>query len=284
MYVLEFNLMSDQTDILISQVNRYGLSDDEGRIYVFLLHNGFSTALHMSRKLRIGRTKVYRLLDVLKKKQFVEFRVDDHGMQFGAVQPSRFQRIISEKELEIHELKTSLPDFIAQLQKFSSQNQEKSKVLYYEGIEGLKQVSYNITRAKGELRVFEMEHLSDFLPMEFSEQIRCELVEQHIHTKDLTNRTSFPGFTNVKEMIENYSEYRCIDPQRLKIRFEVLIYNDVYATYTYKNDHIFCVEIYNDHLAEMQKQLFDFIWTQAVPMQFVDVRGAAVLSSSPQSP
>ncbi|MBI5151056.1 MAG: hypothetical protein HZA34_00590 [Candidatus Pacebacteria bacterium] len=276
--------MSDQTDILLSQVMNYGLSSHEGRAYLFLLHKGFSTALRMSRELHMGRTKVYRILDILKKKEFVEFRVDDRGMQFGAVQPTRFQRIIAEKEGELHELKASFPDLLTQLQTLSHQERERSKVLYYEGIEGLKQVSYNITRAKGELRVFEMEHLSDFLPMNFSEHIRNELVEHGIHTKDLTNKTSFPGFTDVKEMIEHYSEYRYIDPKKLKIMFEVLIYNDVYATYTYKNDQIFCVEIYNDQLAAMQKQLFDFIWTQALPMHYTDARGAAVLSFSPQSP
>ena len=82
-------------------------------------------------------------------------------------------------------------------------------------------------------------------------------------------------FTDVKELIEKYDKFRYVSPTDLKINFEVLIYNDVYATYTYKGDEIFCVEIYNPQLAEMQKQLFDFIWSGAKKMQFVDERGGA---------
>ena len=154
---------------------------------------------------------------------------------------------------------------------------EKSKVLYYEGLDGLEQVSYNIVHADGILRVFEMEHLDSFLSFEFSESIRHKLVENNIFTRDLTNKKQFPGFTDVSDLVAQYSEFRYISADKLKINFEVLIYNDVYATYTYKDKKIFCVEIYNEQLAAMQKQIFDFIWAQAKPMKFTDKRGAARL-------
>jgi len=54
-----------------------------------------------------------------------------------------------------------------------------------------------------------------------------------------------------------------------------LIYNDVYATYFYKSNKIFCIEIHNQELAAMQKQLFDFIWEEAEIMEFIDERGGA---------
>lgn len=154
--------------------------------------------------------------------------------------------------------------------------EKTTKVLYYEGIEGLKQVSWNITHADRRLlRVFEMEHLSDFLPKDFSESVRRKLVENKIFTRDLTNKKSFPSFTDVTEMIEKYNEYRYVDPKNLKIEFETLIYNNVYCTYTYKEDKIFIVEIYNNHLANMQKSLFDFIWNESTPMKYLDNHGGA---------
>lgn len=267
--------MSDQTDNILSLVKPYGLSSEEGIIYLFLLEHGFSTALVMSKKLHMGRTKVYRLLDRLKEKQLVEYAVDERGMKFGATSPEKFRQLVVEKEHQAQSLRQSLPALMQHLQGLSVTNRSESKVLYYEGIEGLKQVSYNITRTRGVLRVLEMEHMSDFIDEESAEEIRRELVENKILTRDLTNKKSFPGFTEVAELVAKNSQYRYIDPQRLQINFEVLIYNDVYATYTYKDEQIFCVEIYNEQLAEMQKQLFDFIWGQAQPMKFVDKRGGA---------
>lgn len=267
--------MSDQTDNLLNLVKPYGLSDEEGKLYLFLLQNGFSTALQTSRVLHMGRTKVYRLLDKLKAKELVEFKVEDKGMSFGATSPQKFQQLVAVQEQQTIGLKNSLPHLLQQLNQLTNHTATKSKVLYYEGVEGLKQVSYNITRAYDLLRVFEMEHLSEFVPVDFAEAIRQKLVDKKVMTYDLTNKTFFPGFTQVTKMIPNYSQFRHIDPQHLQINFEVLIYNDVYATYTYKDKNIFCVEIYNQQLAEMQKQLFDYIWSRAVPMKFLDKTGAA---------
>lgn len=267
--------MSDQTDSYLSLVKPYGLSDEEGRVYLCLLRQGVTSALELSRQVKMGRTKVYRLLDVLIKKQLVERSVDERGMKFAATHPRKFAQLVTSREQEVAALKRDLPDLVAQLSGLEGQGRDESRVLYYEGVEGLKQVSYNITRADGLLRVFEMEHLSDFLPYEFAEGVRRELVERKIMTRDLTNKASSPDYTQVTELIEKYAQSRYIDPEKLMINFEVLIYNDVYATYTYHEEKMFCVEIYNPQLAQMQKDIFDFVWEQAVPMRFVGSKGEA---------
>jgi len=269
--------MSDQTDNLINLVKPYGLSDEEGNIYVFLLQRESATALTLSRSLHLGRTKVYRLLDKLKTKQLIEVRFDERGMSFAATHPAKFQQLVTSKESEIAALKASLPSLINQLTKLTQLAQDNSKVLYYEGWDGLKQVSYNLTRAVGVVRVFEMVHLSEFLPETFSEQIRQECVDAEISFRDLTNQTSQTDFTQVTDLIKHFSKVRYIDPLLIKINFEVLIYNDVYTTYTYKDKKVFCVEIYNPQLAEMQKQVFDFIWAQASPLEYTGLHGAAKL-------
>lgn len=273
--LLYFKEMSDQTDSLLPLITTYGLSHEEGRVYLLLLRSGFLTALAISRQLQMGRTKVYRILDTLKEKQLVEFKLDDRGMQFGACAPQAFAQLVQQQESAVQNLRANLPTLLTQMEATAAIAASGSKVLYYQGVEGLKQVSYNITRAKDKLRVFEMDHLSDFLSFEFAENVRQRLVEHKVSTYDLTNKKSFAGFTDIEPLIKLYSHFRYIDPKQLAINFEVLIYNDVYATYTYKDKDIFCVEIYNQHLADMQKQLFDYIWAKAVPMEFTDAQGAA---------
>jgi len=267
--------MSVQSDNPLNLIKPFGLSSDEGRVYLDLLTSSFSSVLLISKRLHIGRTRVYRLLDKLRAKQLVEFKLDERGMKFGAATPQKFEQLLIEYEQKISSLRQSLPSLVEHLRKLRANLPHQSKVLYYQGIEGLKQVNYNLTKAEGLLRVFEMEHLSEFLPEKFSEEVRQTLVDRKVMTHDLTNKQSFPGFTNVKKMISNFSRFRYVDPNKLKINFEVLIYNDVYATYTYKDKDIFCVEIYNPRLAEMQKQLFDFVWNQAEEMEFTDLRGGA---------
>lgn len=273
------NLMSGQGDTLY-MLKPYGLSEDEGRIYLYLLKYGYSSVLNISRALKIGRTRSYRLLEKLKILQLVDTKLDDRGMKFGASDPSKLKQIISLKENEISRLKSDLPNVLNQLKQINISTQSNSKVLYYTGIEGLKQVTFNLTKAEKLIRVFEVDHLANFLPEDFSEMIRNKLVESKIKTHDLTNKISFPDFTKVSEMIKSYSEFRHIPKVKLSIDFEILIYNDVYATYTYKENDIFCVEIYNQQLAAMQKQIFDFIWSQASEMIFTSPYGSSKLKSS----
>ncbi len=270
--------MSEQADTISPLIQTFGLSAEESSVYLYLLKTGFSSALILSRQLSIARTKIYRLLDKLKSKGLIEQKLDDRGMRFGAVHPTVFKDIAAKQEEVSRTMLEQLPELTQKLEALMQSNQQDSKVLYYEGIEGLKQVSFNITKAVDSIRVFEMAHLSQFLPVEFAESIRAKLVEQKITTLDLTNHLKLPGFTDVTQMIEQFSQYRYIDPKKLTIEFEVLIYNNVYATYTYHNDAIFAVEIYNSQLATMQKQLFDFVWNQAQPMRFIEARGAAELA------
>lgn len=268
--------MSDQTDNIASLLTPYGLSSEEAKIYLYLLQNGPSSALELSRNLHTARTKVYRLLDKLIARELVAQQLSSRGLKFIASHPQKFSQVLEAKKHEIEALNTSLPVLIKNLEQIYHP-QQGSKVIYYEGIDGLEQVSWNITHADKLLRVFEMEHLSDFLPKDFSENIRKKLVENKITTYDLTNKKSFPAYTNVTEMVEKYSQYRYVDPKKLKIEFETLIYNNVYCTYTYKEEKIFIVEIYNDHLANMQKSIYDFIWSEAHPMKYLDPRGSATI-------
>ena len=55
---------------------------------------------------------------------------------------------------------------------------------------------------------------------------------------------------------------RYINPKKLIIRIETLIYNDTVAMYEPKIDG-FCLEIYSKELASQQRQMFEFVWEQA---------------------
>lgn len=267
--------MSDQSDTIANLVNTFGLSSDEAKIYVYLLSHDFRSALELSRQLSIARTKVYRLIEKLSDKKLLVKKLDDRGMRFGAASPEVFSDMVHDQLRISQNMQQQLPDITQKLQSLAHMHHSQSKVLYYEGIEGLKQVSYNLIKAKDRLRVFEMKRLSEFLPKDFAEDIRSKLVANKITTYDLTNEKEISGFTSISEMITTFSKYRYIDPKKLLIEFEIIIYNDVYVTYSYHQDKIFALEIYNAQLASMQKQLFDFVWNQAIPMTFMDKRGSA---------
>lgn len=267
------NLLSEREDIS-KQLARFGFDAEEINLLLVLLKSGPQSVAQLSKLLDQGRNIVYRLVDQLIEKQVVEQQLGSRGTVYAVKPAKQFKQLLLEKQAEVDTIEKKMPDLINQIESLR-QTAPDSRVVYYEGIEGLKQVSYNITRAQDVVRVFEVEHLSEFIPSDYAEKLRQEYVDNKIHMRDLTNKPQMDDYTEVTELIQNYSELRYIDPKLLKIDFEVLIYNDVYATYTFTDEKIFCVEIYHQHLAQMQKQIFDFIWNQATPMKYISNKGSA---------
>jgi hypothetical protein len=124
--------------------------------------------------------------------------------------------------------------------------------------------------------LFELADMSSSLDFGFYEEVRKIYAEKKIESREITNQAEMQGWTDVKEYIDVW-EARYIDPKLIKMKYELIIYNNVYVLY-YANDlGISCVEIYNEKLAQFQKQLFDFMWKKAGRMEVIDEHGAVKL-------
>lgn len=274
--LLQFNLMSENIDTTISLLTQFGVSELEAKIYLAILSGRGDTALALSRSLRLARTKVYRLLDNLLDKQLVVTRVGERGMRFVATAPDQLELLLSDREHELAKLRASLPTLQSQLSSLSRQSPQ-SQVLYYHGQDGIKQVTYNSLRAKGELLTYELSTMDAFLDKEEAEQLRTRFVENKVKIRTLTNATKLAAWTNVSEMVTRYWEIRHLDPHGHPFQFEILIYNDVYCMYRYVGDEIFCVEIHSPELADMQRLLFNYLWGVAHKFKVLDSHGTAKL-------
>ena len=270
--------MSDQTDNLPGLLVSFGLSQEEAQIYLYLLEKRIATALSISRHLHVGRTKVYRLLDKLIEKQLVVQRVDSAGFKFVANDPSQLDILLSRREGEVAVLRKSLPQILARLESKLGIAQPGSQIIYYRGKNGLSQVNWNLLRAKKEFASFEVATANAYLPKREAEKLRRQLVEKKIMTRTITNRKIIESFTEVSEMVYQWWQIGYIPTSILKIQADIFIYNDVYTACHYLEDgDIFCFEMHNQQLAEMQKQLFENLWKQARIMKIVNSHGKAVV-------
>ena len=124
----------------------------------------------------------------------------------------------------------------------------------------------------------EIKDLDAFFSHKEAEKLRLKFIAKQIQIKTLTNLKKIPSWTQeAQEMVEKYWEIRHIPESQMKIKFEVLIYNDVYVMYRYKGKEVFCVEIYNQELADMQRQLFRYMWKKARRFKVLNKEGKAEL-------
>lgn len=268
--------MSEKVDTIISLLTQFGVSELESKIYLEILSGRGDTALLISRNLKLARTKVYRLLDNLLVKKMIVTRVGERGMRFVATPPDQLDFLLADRERELALLHQTFPKLQAELAGLNTTT-PKSQVLYYHGLDGLKQVTYNSLKAKEELLTYELSTMNAFLDQAEAEKLRTRFVDNKIKIRTLTNAVKVDPYTDVTDLVTKYWDIRHLDPRNKPFQFEILIYNDVYCMYRYTGDEIFCVEIHSQELADMQRQLFEYLWSGAKKFIILDSHGTARL-------
>ena len=257
-------------------MGKYGLEIDDAKVYLNLLENSESSALEISRGVGMARTRVYRILDKLVQKRLVVLKQANSGYRFVAGDPGRVEELITQKEVEVQELKNGVVELVEDMKSMVGMAKSNSKVLYYQGQRGLSQVNWNLLRAESGLLSYEIATADAYLPLVEAEKLRQGIVDRKVMIRTITNKTKIEPFTKVRELAKSYWQVKNIDEKVLKINADVFVYNDVYTWCQYAGGgEVFCVEIYNENMANMQRQLFESLWMRAKQMKIIGVEGEA---------
>ncbi|MBU0975741.1 MAG: helix-turn-helix domain-containing protein [Patescibacteria group bacterium] len=267
--------MINKEDSLVQLLKPFGLSVDESRVYIQLLKTGPQTALKLSRSSKIGRTKMYRILEDLEEKNLVSALTRSYGREFEASSTDNLKLIVARKAKEATEVRSALPQVMTAFSLLSDQDVSRSKVLHYNGTKGLKRVIWNQRRAVGSVRTFVSEKMSKYLDFGLGDEVRLEFVKRHVKIFELRNEKHIPKWTNVVEIVRSLWEVRYIPASQIEMDFEFVLYNDVIAMYGLDGLNVFCVEIYNERSARMMSRMFDFMMKHAKPMKILNEHGEA---------
>ena len=264
---------------LTRQLEEYDLSKIEAQIYLFLLKRGSDwSVVKLSRELGLGRTQIYTALDKLELKGLVKRVLAKNGFNYQATPAENLNYWWQKKKLSLSDLDNQLSPLIAALQSWGMPNGYESKIQYFAGRRGIEQITFNSTRAQRDLYIYEVESdMSAFIDPEMAEEFRRLFVKNQITSHQLTNHTKISNFTTIEKMVTNFWDIRHININDLTIEFEMLIYNDVCALYSFEEADAFGVEIHNPNLARMQKQIFLAMQKLALPMQKIGSNGQAML-------
>jgi sugar-specific transcriptional regulator TrmB len=250
---------------VVAYLKHLDITGEQSVAYLVLLQQGPQTVLALSRNLKTGRTKLYPLLEDLATKQLITVHERHYGTSYEAQSPDALAFLVQEKIQLAEKMRSNLPAIQHALSTFQHTSPSTSKIIEYRGVDGLKQMNFNLTKAKKEFRVFEIESLSGHLGARFAEKLHEAWAEKHIASYDLTNNPTWKLTTQI-ETYQTLAKVRYINPKLFRIEFETYIYNNCVALLSYEKDDIFGVEVYNKKLARQQIQLFDLVWRNAQPI------------------
>lgn len=246
---------------------KLGFEPEIANIYLALYAEGPQTISALARSSKVERTKIYRLIDVLMEANLIE--VESHYKRgvIKAAPISNLHILISQKEQELKSLQDTL-ELIQQVLSRNSLSNPATRVQFYSGIEGLRQMQWNQTSAKSELLAIRHEPLETTLGKTFTTRWADAINQAGLSLRlactpdfDAKNHAWYKK-ENVPEVLNNIRT-KVIDPATFLIKQNTDIWDDVVAYYNWKDGDIYGVEMYNQDIADMQRTFFETLWQQA---------------------
>lgn len=248
-------------------LERLTSSPEIADIYLALHQKGPQTFSELARSSQIERTKLYRLIEVVKQTGLIEVEQRHKRTILRASPPANLQMLLNQHEAKLQSLRSELP-FIQQSLATSPAASETTRVEFYEGPAGIRQMQWNQTKSSTECLSIMHEPMTEVVGETFLYRWADKFNENHLNLRIIASlhfkkvNDAWYQQKKIPELMENV-ETRYIDDSIFKIAHNIDIWGEVTAHYNWKNGEIFGVEIYNSEVADSQRQFFELIWQQA---------------------
>ncbi|NTW29880.1 MAG: hypothetical protein HGA33_01205 [Candidatus Moranbacteria bacterium] len=118
---------------MIPQLRKLGFSDNEARIYLAALELGESSVQRISQKAKLKRTTAYGIIETLRERGLLKTTKKRKKTLYFAEDPRRLKDLAQEAERTADSI---LPSLLA----ITNLIDHKPKILFFEGIEGIKDI------------------------------------------------------------------------------------------------------------------------------------------------
>lgn len=244
-------------------------------LFLALYTHGPQTVSELSRNSGIERTRVYRLLDKLRELNLLEIEVRYKRHIYTAAPIGNLRVHIEQQQRQLKGILSEL-DAIEELLPPNSLTSSTTRVQFYQGNEGVKQMLWHQNRAKTSMLAILCKNLQLSTDEQFYERWvtrQNELGTQFrgiISDEFIASQKAWYGDQQTTRL-KNWQP-RYISKNLLPITHNQVIYNDVVAFFNWKDGDVFGIEIYNKQIAEMHRYFFKAYWHMATPIN--DVTGS----------
>ena len=259
-----YMIHKSQEDDVISYLTGLGFEEDLARLYRTLVVRGPLTILQISRLTGIERTLVYRKIQDWLGVGLIEEQLAHKTKLFRAAPADRVKLIVSQKKAAMDALAGSFASFAGEVSDLANSG-ATTKILYYQGRAGMRQMLWNQMRAK-ELLSWVYRSYQEAVGQAFFNSWAEEFRKRGIPNRELRH----PDFLRtIDELHLEYRDlgpmyqWRNLSPKILPITHGMDIYNDVVDVTYWQGTDVFGIEIYNAQIARMQQSMFDHFWQLA---------------------
>ncbi len=264
-------LMVTPTDAVKTYFAKLGLEPEIAEIYLSLHAHGPQTISELSRTSRVERTRIYRLVDKLLASNLIE--VESHYKRgiIKAAPIANLHILINERQQEVKNLEDEL-GLIEQVLARNSLNSPATRIQFYHGPEGIRQMLWNELKAKTEIVGYVFRIMDEATGKQFMGRHTEEFEKRGLTFRLISGDEFFRSWVEGRKIYgQDWSQpikginYRYISPKIFPVTHSCEVYDGVVAYYQWKDGEIFGIEIHNQDIADAQRVMFEMLWSQSVP-------------------
>lgn len=250
--------------MLENELQNLGLSDKEARVYLASLRLGKSTVQEIANQAGVNRGTCYNVIEYLMKKGLMSTYTQGKKTFFTAESPERLRSLIRMEEQELRDKDVRFSKYLPELLSLYNSVDNRPKVKYFEGWEGLGAIQEEYLKAKNKridniLCLDNVERVlpsvaSNYTPRRISKGIRSRFlyISKKGPDKELEN-------TDEAELRES----RYIPFEKFPFQADITIFDDKVSLENYGKDKILGVLIEDQEIADSIRTMFEYIWDNA---------------------
>lgn len=242
----------------IEILNKLGLNDNEIKVYLNLLKKGPSIASEVAKALKLHRTHIYDLLDVLVKKSIISYAKSEGKRYYQAAEPKKLRILLESKRAEIREYEEKLDGLISDLNNVSVEPRQQLLASIFQGRKGFVALLYEIisTLKRGEEYLVlgftkpARENLKYSLPSYVKKRVkmgikRRAIIDDSLRNTEITNQ----ALQKVKFL-----------PKEWYVPMGIIVYKDKVVLVITQDTEQIALRIENKKIAESFKKYFEMLW------------------------
>ena len=236
-------------DVLI----KMGFYPKEAQLYLACLELGPATVLQISRKAEMPRGSCYDVLESMWERGFLSKHNEIKHVIFTAIDPDS---LLKRSENNLRQFELALPELKGLFHKHT-----RPRVLYFEGIEGIKRVYLDTLTATTEILNYANSKEIRLLWPTYDLEYVAERAKKRIFLKGIAPDDSF-GKAVKKDDVHYFRETRLLSSKEFHFTNEINIYDNKVAITSFHNELI-GILIESQEIADTQRDIFKMAWAFA---------------------
>ena len=243
---------------MLAELQDFGLSEKEAKIYLASLEIGRATADQLAKQAKIVRPTAYVQIKSLMERGLMSTYEEGKKTYFAPESPEALRRVIGEQKEAIRTREEELARALPELGKLFASAGERPVVRFFEGKEGINAMRHEAlnTKKKEHVVIYSYEGLAALLSREERRAYSNERVSRNISMRSIVS-TNEPDIRTVKPL----TEMKTISAKDLPLNTDMVAYDDKLNIVLY-SDRPFGVLIESEGVADAFRSIFNLLWSK----------------------